>query len=186
MAATDVVLKHAPLFDPAIDGRLFHAATAATGVAPGTAIGTTAAFTLTNPAGSGVRLAIVKAAMGYISGTLGAGTVWHLVNNDPAEAIPTGTPIVELAAIVNGVGPVGRALTTATLASAPKIIRPFCSLGASLASTAVQPWQIAEDVDGAIVIPAGCSYSLHATAAAGTAPLVAFGVTWEEIADGAD
>ena len=186
MAAQDVALKHGALADAALDGRLFHAATAATGVAPGTAIGTTAAFALTNPAGSGVRLLIAKASLGYISGTLGAGTVWHLATIDPQDAIPTGTAIVEVPAITNGAGPQGRAFTTATLAVAPKIIRPFCSLGASLASTAVQPWQITEDVDGAIVIVAGCTYVLHATAAAGTAPLVAFGVTWEEIADGAD
>jgi len=49
---------------------LFHAATAATGVAPGTAIGTTAAFSLHNPLGSGVRLAILVASLAYISGTL--------------------------------------------------------------------------------------------------------------------
>jgi hypothetical protein len=186
MAAQDVVQKHAPLFDAARDGRLFHAATAATGVAPGTAIGTTAAFSLHNPFGSGIIIAIVKAALGYISGTLGAGTVWHLINDDPLAAAPTGTAIGEEAGSVTGANPLGVALTTVTLAAAPKIIRPFCSLGASLASSAVQPWQVNEDVGGGIILPAGCTYSLHATAAAGTAPLVAFGVTWEEVAVDAD
>ena len=186
MAAQDVALKHGRYYDAAIDGRLFHASTAATGVAPGTAIGTTAAFSLHNPLGSAVDLAILVASMAYISGTLGAGVVWHLVNLDPSAAAPTGTAITERPGRVTGGSGQGVALTTATLAVAPAIIRPFCSLGASLASTATAPWQVVEDVGGAIILPPGCTYSLHATAAAGTSPLVAFGVTWEEIATGAD
>jgi hypothetical protein len=186
MAAQDVALKHGKFYDAAIDARLFHAATAAAGVAPGTAIGTTAAFSLHNPFGSGVDIAIVIAAAGYISGTLGAGTIWHLVNDDPAAAAPTGTAIAELTGRLTGTAPKGVALTTATLAATPKIIRPFGSLQASLASTAVAPWQLYEEVGGGIVLPPGCTYSLHSTAAAGTTPLVAFGVSWEEITIGAD
>ena len=185
-AAQPVVQKHGSMYDAARNGRLFHAATAATGVAPGTAIGTTAAFSLHNPSGSGKYLSIRKVSMGYISGTFGAGVVWHLINNDPTATAPTGTAIAELPGKLNDGTPVGVALTTATLAVAPKIIRPFCSLQASLATTAVQPWQALETLDGDIIIPEGCTYSLHATAAAGTSPLVAFGVTWEEIALDAD
>src|SRR3989304_5665276 len=73
MAAQDVALKPGRYYDAAIDGRLFHASTAATGVAPGTAIGTTAAFSLHNPLGSAVDLAILVASMAYISGPLGRG-----------------------------------------------------------------------------------------------------------------
>ena len=185
--AQEVTQRHGKLYQPARDGRIYHAATAATGVAPGTAIGTTAAFTLFNPAGSGVTIAIQKVSMGYISGTMGAGTVWHLINANLAEAIPTGTAIVERSAIAGGGGygaAKGIALTTATLAVAPSIIRPFASLQASLATTAVAPWQIQEDLDGDIQLPEGGAYTLHATAAAGSTPLVAFGVTWEEVPDG--
>lgn len=186
MAAQEVAQRHGRFYRPAADGRIFHAATPATGVAPGTAIGTTAAFSLHNPLGSGVDIAILKAAMAYISGTLGAGVVWHLVNLDPSVAAPTGTAITERPGKVTGGGGQGQALTTATLAAAPAIIRPFCSLGASLASTPAAPWQVNEDLGGDIILPPGCTYSLHATAAAGTTPLVAFGVTWEEITIGAD
>ena len=42
----EVTQRHGRVYQPSADGRIFHAATAATGVAPGTAIGTTAAFTL--------------------------------------------------------------------------------------------------------------------------------------------
>lgn len=186
MAAQDVALKHGKFFDAAIDGRLFHAATPAAGVAPGTAIGTTAAFSLHNPLGSGLNVAIMVVSMGYISGTLGAGTVWHLINDEPTAAAPTGTAIVEEAGVVDDENPVPFGLTTATLAAAPKIIRPFCSLTALLASTAAAPWPCKDEVQGAIVLSPGCTYSLHATAAAGSTPLVAFGVTFECIPLGAD
>ena len=183
----EVTQRHGRLYQPARDGRIFHAATAVGGVAPGTSISTTMGFTLFNPPGSGVTIAILKAAVGYISGTLGAGTIFHLTNSNLAEAVPTGTAIVEKSAIAGGGGygaAKGVALTTATVAVAPTIVRPFASLQASLASTAVGPWQAQEDLGGDIILPEGGAYSLHAVAAAGSSPLVAYGVTWEEIPDG--
>lgn len=176
----EIVEKHGAMFDAAFEGRLFHAATAKTGVAPGTDIGTTAAFALHNPTGSGKLLIIRKASLGYVSGTLGAGAVYHCVNSNPAAAAPTGTAIVEIPGLLNVNAPVGIALTTATLAAAPAIVRPFCNLTALLASTAVGVYQATEDLEGAIVLPEGCTYSLQAVAAAGSTPLVVYGVTWEE------
>lgn len=165
----------------ALEGNVFHAMTAVTGVAPGTSVSTTSAFTLHNPAGSGVNLVILEGRMGYVSGTLGAGVVTWNANTDDDAAAPTGTAITEVNALLGGSANAnGRALTTATV-PAPTPIRPFCSLGASLATTAVQPWVAVDRVDGAIVVKPGCSISLHATAAAGSSPLVVFGVTWQEI-----
>jgi hypothetical protein len=186
MAAQEVVQKHGRYYNAARFGRLFSAQTAVTGVAPGTAIGTTAAFSLHNPFGSGVYIAVRKVSMGYISGTFGAGTVFHCVNSNPQAAAPSGTAITEVPGIVNGNGPNGIALTTVTLAANPTPVRPFASLGASLASTAAAPWRIEEELEGEIILPPGCTYSLEAVAAAGTSPLVAFGVTWEEIGVDAD
>ena len=180
----EVQQRHGRLYRPSRDGRVFHAMTAVTGVAPGTSIGTTAPFSLHNPPGSGVTIAIQKVVMGYVSGTLGAGVISHCVNTNLSEAVPTGTAITERSAIVGGGGYAaakGVALTTSTLANAPVPIRPFASLQASLASTAVAPWQIQDDVDGAILLPEGGSYSPQGTTAAGSSPLVVFGVTWEEI-----
>ena len=185
MAAQDVALKHGAYFDAARDRRLFHAATAATGVAPGTAIGTTSPFTLYNPQGSGKLVSIMVVSMGYVSGTLGAGSIWHTINEDEQQAVPTGTAIVEIAGVAGGSGPSAIALTTATVV-APVIVRPFCSLGASLATTAIAPWQVQDRVDGAIILNPGVAYSLQSTAAAGSTPLVVFGVTWEEIPEDAD
>ena len=180
----EVMQRHGRLYAPANDERLYHAATAVTGVAPGTSLSTTAGFALHNPAGSGVELAIQRVKMGYISGTLGAGSVFHAANQVPVLATPAGTAIVPIPARINGAVPAkAKPLTTATVV-APTVLRPFCSLGASLATTPEAPWLVAEDVDGEFLIPEGCTYILHAVTAAGTSPLVAYGVTWEEIAAG--
>lgn len=162
-----------------LEGKVFSATTAVTGVAPGTAIGTTGAFTLQNPLGSGVNLVLLEALMGYVSGTLGAGVVNYLVNG-PATTPATGTAIVPVNALLGGPVSVAKPLTTSTIVS-PTLLKPFCSLGASLASTAVQPWTIKDRIDGAIVVPPGANITLHETGAAGSTPLVIFGMTWAEI-----
>lgn len=180
MPGQPVSQQDADFYLSVLEENVFYAMTALTGVAPGTAVGTTGAFTLHNPVGSEVNLVILEGFMGYVSGTLGAGVVtWNVNTNDDAAA-PTGTDIVEVNALTGEQGSVGRALTTSTLPAAPTPIRPFCSLGASLASTAVQPWQVRDRVDGAIVVAPGCSVTLHATAAGGSTPLVVFGVLWKE------
>lgn len=162
------------------EGNVYSATTALTGVAPGTTVSTTAAFALHNPAGSGVNLVIIEGAMGYVSGTLGAGVVTWNANIDDDAAVPTGTAIAEINMKLGSSGNAqGRALTTATIA-APTPVRPFANLGASLATTAVQPWMVRDFVNGAIIVPPGCTLSLHATAAGGSTPLVIFSVVWKE------
>lgn len=173
---------HAKYYEAVSRGRVFSGGTAASGVAPGTAIGTTAAFTLANPAGAKVNLVVLRASVGYVSGTLGAGVIHYVANLNPIAAAVTGTAITAVNALIGSrLQATGLPFTTATLPATPTILRPFVSLGASLASTAVQPWQIVEDVDGEFVIAPGCALSLEGTAAAGSSPLVAFGLTWEEV-----
>ena len=79
-------------------------------------------------------------------------------------------------------GPLSKAkpFTTATVPSAPKVMRVFGSLQASLASTAVAPWIIEDKVDGAIIVPPGCAAQLQATAAGGSSPLVVYSVSYRE------
>ena len=176
-----VAQGHAKYYEAVRRGSVFSGGTAATGVAPGTAIGTTAAFSLHNPLGSGKYLVVLRASMGYVSGTLGAGVIHYLANIDTQLARPSGTAITARNVLLgSNAAAVAMPLTTATIAS-PLILRPFVSLGASLATTAVQPWQIVEDVDGEFVVGPGATLSLHGTAAAGTSPLVVFGMTWEEV-----
>lgn len=163
-------------------GVVYVGQTAVTGVAPGTALGTTAAFSLYNPLGSGKVLVVLQGSMGYVSGTLGAGVVTWAANTNLAAAASTGTAIPARNALLGGPSAnVGQPLTTVTLPVAPTPVRPFCSLGASLASTAVQPWQVVDDVDGALIVKPGGTLSLHGTAAAGSTPLVVFGIMWAEL-----
>jgi hypothetical protein len=164
-------------------GNCYAAQTAASGVAPGTAIGTTGAFTLSNPKGSGKRLVVQKLGMAYLSGTLGAGVVHILTNNDPTAAAPTGTAItptnLDLGAANNSVA---KPLTTSTLPVAPTQIGLLASVNAAAGATDAMPsTPVEKDVDGEIVIEPGCSLTLSATAAAGTAPKVIFNATWEEV-----
>jgi hypothetical protein len=178
--AIAVMSAHGSYQDAVLRGRVFCGGTAATGVAPGTAIGTTAAFSLYNPLGSGYYLVVLKVSLGYVSGTLGAGVVHYLANTSPAAAATTGTAITAVNCLFGGGSSVARPFTTATI-PAPTILRPFCSMGASLASTAIQPWQVYDDTAGEFIVSPGCTLSLHGTSAAGSTPLVVFGMTWEEV-----
>lgn len=168
-------------YELVVRGLVFHAATAVTGVAPGTAIGTTAAFALENPAGSNKNLVVLSGRMGYVSGTLGAGVIHWVAQNNPSGAATTGTAITSVNAKLDGPKGVGRPFTTATVPSAPAVARVFASLTAALATTAVAPWVVEDFVEGQIVVTPGCSIQLQATAAAGTAPLVVYSVTYAEV-----
>jgi hypothetical protein len=165
-------------------GNVYSAMTAVTGVAPGTALGTTAAFCLYNPSTSTKNLIVQKLGMGVISGTLGGGEV-NITSDSIAAgaAIPTGTAITPRnrnTASANA--SVATPLTTATVTTtAAKMIGVLCSLTEQVvATTAVNNEIIEKDIDGEIVIPPGSYICLHATAAAGSTPLVVFTATWEE------
>lgn len=179
MPGQPVSFEDPELYTRAAAGKVFSAETAVTGVAPGTAIGTTGAFTLYNQPLSGVDLVIIEARMGYVSGTLGAGVVNYLYNA-PGVTAPTGTAIVIQNARIGGSTSVAAlAFTTSTIV-APTLLRPFCSLQASLATSVTQPWQVLDKVNGGIIVPPGGQLHLHATAAAGTTPLVVFYMQWSE------
>ena len=174
---------HGGLYEQTKRGNVYMGVTAVTGVAPGTAIGTTAAFALFNPLNSGFDLVILKASLSYLSGTLGIGFVnwiYHTAAVQAGAAV-TGTAIAVVRGNgANGVG-VGKPLTTATVV-AGVLARPFANLPPMLASTVLTPWRVDDNVDGALVLPPGAAATLQATAAAGTSPLVIFGCTWEEVA----
>ena len=170
-------------FHAVSSGRVFGGETAASGVAPGTALGTTGPFTLHNPLGSGVYASILQASMGYISGTLGAGLVVWAVNVDPQLALPTGTAITVRNMLVAGVRADGQVLafTTSTIGT-PVGLRPAFLLDASLATTAgVGMRSMVDYVDGAIVLAPGGTVTLQGIAAAGATPLVDFGANWAEV-----
>ena len=128
----------------------YAAVTDSAGVAPGTAIGTAAAFALDNPIGSDTKLVVMKSAVDYMSGTLGAGKFHHCLSNDGAAAAVTGTEIPFLRTLGGGGGNqegVGKAFDAATLPATPTILPSIGSLGAILASTAVAFGRLARIVD---------------------------------------
>jgi hypothetical protein len=68
------------------------------------------------------------------------------------------------------------------VAATPTILKPMCSLSAFLATTAIQPFSIAQDdVAGEIVVPPGTALVIQGVAIDGTTPLVAISASWEEV-----
>lgn len=178
----DIVgMAHAKNFEAASAGVLFSACEQGTGIAPGTALGTTALFVLYNPVGSGKRIAIRRVSVGYISGTLGAGTLYHCVKNDPAQTAPSGGTALSVQCNAIGATPpaAGVARVNATVVT-PTAVRPFCTLGAGLASTAGFTMTATDDLDDEFILLPGTTYQLQAVAAAGSTPKVTVGCTWEE------
>lgn len=184
--ALKVALSSGKYADSVFRGRSFSGMTAATGVAPGTSVGTTAAVSLFNPASSGYNLVVLRASLGLISGTLGAGTLAWVVNVNGAAAATTGTAITAVNCLLgNGYTAVGKMLTTATLPATPTVFRPFASLNQGVvATTAINNEQLIEDVDGSIIVPPGMTVSIEGITAAGSSPLVVYGLMWEEVAVG--
>lgn len=172
---------HGRFYEAVVRGTAFEACTATTGVAPGTAIGTTGAFTLYNPAGSGKNLVLLDISFGYVSGTLGSGQVYLAANTNPVAAAVTGTAITPTNLLLGGAIGVGKAFTTSTLPVSPTVLRPVWILSPLLATTIFAPVTIREVMDGKYVITPGCSLSLETVGGAGTTPLVNFGMSWEEV-----
>jgi hypothetical protein len=179
-----VAQAHGKYFEAAHRGNLYAAGIADGGAAPGTATGTTGFLILENPKGSGKRLAIKKVSVGYVSGTIGAGTLWHCLNNNPtAAAVSGGTAITPTNLDSNtGNSSVAKPNTGGTLPATPSKLWPLGSWGAEAAATALSgPAPTSEDVDGAIVLEPGTQYSLQGEMAAGTTPKLTAGIVWEEI-----
>ncbi len=172
---------HAKYANIALGGNLWYGSTAVGGQAPGTAIGTTAAISLYNPVASNKILSLLDTTAGYLSGTLGAGFITYAV--DPVSAVaPTGgTAIVARSAIQSGATAAGVIATGTTTANTPNIGRTFGCLGASLASSAITPWQLRDNVDGLLALIQGRTLSLQGVAAGGTSPLLVFQLFWEEL-----
>lgn len=163
-------------------GAAYLASTAVAGVAPGTALSTTPPFALWNPTGGSKYLVPIKIAIGYVSGTLGAGSIVLAQVHDQVAAPTTGTELtVRSARIGMTAANAGRCFQGSTVASTPLLLRPFCVLGASLASTAALPIQIESMGEQGLAVSPGTALVIQGVAAAGTSPLVLISVTWEEI-----
>lgn len=167
--------------EAAEQGEIFIASTAVAGVAPGTALSTTPPMVIHNPDGSGVLVSILRVAIGYVSGTLGAGSLVYARNTQ--EAAPTtGTELTPVASKLGTSVGKAKAYQGSTVDTTPTIIRPSgIILGASLASTAALPVHMRDDVDGEIVLPEQQIFAVQGVAAAGSSPLIMISVAWQEI-----
>jgi len=179
--AITIVSAHPLYSEASLRANMFVVSTAVTGIAPGTALSTTPPLTLLNPLNSGVDLVILKTSVGYISGTLGAGTIVYAYFT-PQASLPTGG--TELTPVCTKIGQIkgsGRAFQGSTISGTPLILRPAYSMGAFLATTA-DPIRTCQDlVEGEIVVPPATVFVMQAVAAAGTTPLVAMSIVWEEM-----
>ena len=153
--STQVSQRFGRYYEQTRRGRVFTVTTAVAGVAPGTALSTTPPMALHN-LGAGapaVDLSIIQVTIGYISGTLGAGTICYAQVSD--AAVPAGGTV--LTPISNYLGRVEDTEATghqgSTVDALPTLIRPAFVLGAFLATTAALVAPLVDDVDGSIIIP---------------------------------
>lgn len=158
-----------------------------TGVAAGQIVAAAAAastnFALFNPVGSGKNLVLIKFGLGIISGTPGAGPLFHGFIVGVPTVATTGTILNNF---LNGPGSVAKGWATAagtalTGGGAPTThsMADFTSTGTAQAS--VGELKAIEYIDGAIIIPPGLGW-LPLWGAAGTTLLNGYSITWEEVA----
>ena len=168
-------------YEYASRGQLLHASTAVAGVAPGTALSTTPPMALWNPLNSGVLGVLQLVYLGYVSGTLGAGTMVHAQVVGQTTVPTGGTELTPQTGLLSTARGKLRAFQGSTLAATPTILRPSAILGAGVTTTATFPAVAVDEVAGAIVIPPGSCWVYQGVAAAGTTPLVLIGATYAEV-----
>lgn len=150
------------------------------GAAPGATISTTAHLSLQAVVSSTVWLSVCRVRTAYVSGTIGTGTMFHCVNPTTTQTAPSSgnaPTVVNLSGGGAGSGVV-RAGSTVV---APTVYSPYLTLDPMLATSVLGLPLKVEDMDGEILLQPGASYQLQSIAAAGSSPLLASGVVWEEI-----
>jgi len=178
--AVTIVSAH-PLYSEAcLRGNMFISSTAVGGIAPGTALSTTPPFILYNPLNSGVDLVILKTAVGYVSGTLGAGSIVYAYVS-PQAGVPSGTELTVVCTKIGKVSGAGRVFQGATLASTPLILRPAYTMSAFTAASTTSTTTCQDLVEGEFIVPESTCFVMQGVAAAGTTPLVIMSVAWEEM-----
>jgi hypothetical protein len=174
---------HGKYYETAYRGNMFHAAMAAT--ASITAVGTTSAFSLANPSGSGRNLVLHKIRVGLttLPGTLVAGVFGLYANVVPQAAAVTGTAVVVVPGTLgSALTPVGKPLTVATLPVAPTLVMP---LGGKISATlfgGISSAMLEEDLDGSVILTPGTTVSVMESTADTTSNFFGvIGASWEEV-----
>jgi hypothetical protein len=176
-----VAQVHGMYTESALRGVVMVASTAVAGVAPGTALSATPPFALWNPPGSGKRLSVLKAMLGYVSGTLGGGSILFAAVLSQVTVPTTGSELVPVCTDLGMPRGVGRIFQGSTFVSVPQILYPAWMIGAWVGTTASPPVDSIDVVDGSIIVEPGTAVCLQGLAGAGTSPLVLLGMKWEEL-----
>lgn len=170
------------LAELSLRGQLFSACDQGSGVAPGTSLSTTAMLSLYNPAGSGRRLVLKRAAVVYTSGTLGTGILFHCQNYATGQTAPSsGTALTCNQLGAGGLGGTVAQAKTGSTVVAPVAIYPMAYLAPELATSVTAPQLIDQDIDGAFVVEGGMSYQMQAVAAGGSTPKLSPGIIWADV-----
>jgi hypothetical protein len=167
-------------------GITFAGCSAVAGVAPGTALATTAqALILYNPVGSNINMSLKRLSWSYVSGTFGLG-MWHLARystlSPSTNVAPGGTAIVT--ARTDGTVIAGKVLAwaAATCTAAPIKHQPLGWVGVIDGTGATQlGHQGVYNFDGSDVCIPGTGLVFTFIGGAGTSPLVVPGALWDEI-----
>lgn len=161
-----------------------------TGVAAGNIVGAAAAaatqFALLNPLSSGYNLVLLKLGIGIISGTPGAGPMFHgyLPNIASITAASAGGTIRS-----NKLGATGNSIATPwslaagsalTGGQAPVTHRMADFTSTATAQASVGELKAIEYIDGDLVIPPGFGW-LPLWGAAGSSLLNGYSITWAEV-----
>lgn len=179
--AITIVSAHPLYSEASLRSNMFMVSTAVAGVAPGTALSTTPPMALWNPLNSGVDLVILKTAIGYVSGTLGAGNLVYAYYTPQATMPAGGAELVPVCTKIGQIRGVGRAFQGSTITGTPLILRPAFNMGAALATTALGIASCQDLVEGEIVVPPATAFVMQGVAAGGTSPLVLLSIVWEEM-----
>ena len=159
-----------------------------TGVAAGNIVAAAAAastnFALFNPANSGANYHLIKFGMGVISGTPGAGPMFHgLISTGIPTVATTGSIINHKTGKAGGSSALGWATaagTTLTGGGAPVTTRIAGFSSTATAQASVGELNAIELVEGDILIAPGNGW-VPLWGAAGTSLLNGYSVTWEEV-----
>lgn len=170
---------HGRYREPTSRGLVFIASTAVAGVAPGTTLSTAPPMALWNPPGSGVNLSVARTSLGFVSGTLGAGTIAYAVVSAQTTVPTGGTELTPASTNLSSIRSRGRAFQGSTFASSPTILAPAFVIGTTPTTPVLAP--ATDDLGGLFEVTPGTALVLQGVAAAGTTPLVLFGIVWEEI-----
>jgi hypothetical protein len=183
-AAIVVGDAHGRYYENASRGLTFVAVTAAAGISPGTALTATGALMLANPAGSGKNIAILKLALGWVSGTFPVGAIWWTQGANPSPLPAESAAALRMSTLLNGgaTNDVARAYSGVSLTTVPTIMRPSAILMGPYVGTGavLNPVQF-EEVAGEIVIPPGFFVAVEGIAAGGTSPLANLSLTYEVV-----